>query len=424
MNRSTPPPTYPSALKRIPAQTVEHLPNGLTFHYFSGGDQPVCRLSIVFQGGAAELGNDAISRLMLNALSEGTKSHSPEDLADILDYNGIRVSSSCHGHYSSLTFGVLNDKIDEFLEIMMAMLTAPTFPEDRLKSLQLSAKAQFETSRKEVSTIADEVFNRMIMGASHPLAQTLTSDWFDQIGCHDISRLHHRMLCPAKMHVFLSGLLNNKIVNSVRACIQTIPQKGKGYNLHIEPFSSEKCGDEIKRPYPDSYQSCVIMGMPLVARSHPDYIPLRLSIMALGGYFGSRLMTNIREDKGLTYGISAALIGSQEGSYLKIMAQCDKNHTEQVINEIRKETSLLASNPPQGAELERLKLSATTALVEILDTPTSIMGYYATQLYVETPSDYFEAQQLAIKELDTDTIKSMAQKYLVPDNFLTAIAGA
>lgn len=423
MNRTTPPPTYPTALKKMPQQSVKYLKNGICFHYFSGGDQPVCRLSIVFQGGASELGNDAISRIMLNALADGTKSFAPESLADKLDYNGIRVSGSCHGHYSSLTFNVLNERLEALLLLVGSMLSEPIFPEERLKSRLLSAKAQFETSLKEVSTIANESFDRLVMGAGHPLAQVLQPKWFDGVTSGDIATVYRRMLCPAKMHIFLSGQLNSIIISKVRSFGESIPCFGDSYDLQITAFSPAEAGSVVRVSHPESMQSSVAMGIPSIPRIHPDYIPLRLSIMALGGYFGSRLMANIREEKGLTYGISAALIGSQEGAYLKIMAQCDKSYTGMVISEIRKEALSLADNPPAGAELERLKFAATTSLVETLDTPTSVMSYYATRLFVGMPDNYFEAQQLAIQALDADTIAEMAQKYLNPDSFVTAIAG-
>jgi len=145
--------------------------------------------------------------------------------------------------------------------------------------------------------------------------------------------------------------------------------------------------------------------------------------MALGGYFGSRLMMNVREEKGLTYGISSYLLGCREGSYVTIAAQCDCDNTALVIDEIKAEMRRLADNPPQGEELSRLKLHAATSLAEILDTPASIMGYYANRLYVGTPDDYFESQQAAINALSGEIIAEMASRYLQPDMLSVVVAG-
>ena len=146
--------------------------------------------------------------------------------------------------------------------------------------------------------------------------------------------------------------------------------------------------------------------------------------MALGGYFGSRLMTTIREEKGLTYGITAALIGSQEGAYLKISAQCDKSFTAAVLDETRNELRRLVTDPPRGEELQRLKLHAQSALAEMLDTPQSIATYYITELLVNTPTNYYDMQQDSIDAFGPDKCAALAEKYLNPDKLLTAIAGA
>ncbi len=173
-----------------------------------------------------------------------------------------------------------------------------------------------------------------------------------------------------------------------------------------------------------AFQDAIAAGMPGPDRSHSDYIALRLTVMALGGYFGSRLMLNIREEKGLTYGINAALMGTPEGSMLNIAAQCDGRSTDTVISEIGAEMRRMVTDPPTGEELRRLKLHASTDLAEILDTPTSIMGYYANRLYVGTPDDYFERQQKAIETLSPDIISEMAARYLDPSRLTIVTAGS
>ena len=141
--------------------------------------------------------------------------------------------------------------------------------------------------------------------------------------------------------------------------------------------------------------------------------------MALGGYFGSRLMSNIREDKGLTYHISAVLMGEHNESMALVSALCDKSYTEQVVAEISEELRRLAANPPEGEELSRLKLHAMTDLAEMLDNPANVMSYYITQLLVGTPADYFAAQQQALRALSPEIISDMAARYLTPEKMIT-----
>lgn len=145
--------------------------------------------------------------------------------------------------------------------------------------------------------------------------------------------------------------------------------------------------------------------------------------MALGGYFGSRLMSNIREKKGLTYGISALLLGDREGSHATITAQCDNGYAGRVVEEIRNEIKALADNPPSGDELERMRLHAVSDSLEALDTPFSIMKVIVSQYAVGMPDNYFQRQQEVIASIDSDTIGEMARRYLSADSLRISIAG-
>ena len=172
-----------------------------------------------------------------------------------------------------------------------------------------------------------------------------------------------------------------------------------------------------------SLQSAVAISLPAIARSHPDYNPLRMTVTALGGYFGSRLMSNIREDKGYTYGISAALLGSLDGSYITINAQCDNRHTEALIEEVRKELTDMVRRPLDESELDRLRFNVASDLASTLDSPMTMMDYYELNLTVGTPADYFEARRKTLADITPEKVCEMAGKYLNPDMLRISIAG-
>lgn len=420
-DRTTPPPVSELTLGAMPPEVVEVLPNGLTFHRFSGGDQPVCRLQLLFRGGQAETGNKLISRVMLSAMAEGTLSTGTDAFADLLDYNGVRIGAQCHNHYSSLSVSMLNHRATAVMPLLADMLSQPLFPSDRINTMLQNAKAQLEIADTEVTTLAEYASDALTMGKDHPLAQRLTPSDIDRITRDDIVALHRRMICPATTHAYLAGLLDEATVDAVRSFLGSIPAIGSGFDLNIVPNAPAAPG-RTDVSGADTLQSAIAATIPAIDRAHPDYNDLRLTVMALGGYFGSRLMSNIREDKGMTYGISAYLSGVHEGGYITVAATCDKQYTDTVLDEIRHEMRRLADEPPATDELSRLKRHALSSLAQTLDTPVSIMGYYTTSLLVGTPPDYFEAQQAAIKGLTAERIAELASKYLCPDALRTAVA--
>lgn len=422
-DRTTPPPVRPFGQLSVPADTVEVLDNGLTLHRYSGGDQPVCRLSVQMQGGSAELG-DAVGRLLATQFTEGTSSRSAEEIAEAIDYNGARINCRSQQHFTSVDLSVLSNRASDMLPVLTDMIANPVFPSDRLDVAAQTAVANLQTSRMDTSVLADEALMPLIAGAGHSLARRLEEKDFEQVSPADLAAAHRRILVPSATHTYLSGSFDNDTLDTVRRALASLPERGPVFDIDLSPLSPASAGTRANVDFPASYQSAVSIAIPAPERNNPDYVPLRLTVIALGGYFGSRLMTNIREEKGLTYGIHAALIGMLNGSYANICAKCDKRFTDTVIAEISAELRRLVTDPPQGRELERMRLFATTSLAEILDTPSGVMGYYAARRLVGAPENYFETQLEAIKALTPETIATMAERYLQPEKAITVVAGA
>lgn len=422
-DRTTPPPTYPFGHMSMPVQTVETLPNGLTMHYFRGGDQPICSLSVIFPGGAAEH-DEAAGRMAVNLLTEGTASHSADQLAEIIDFNGAKLGGVHMRHHTDIRLVALEHRIKDMLPVIAEIIAEPTFDTKRLQVAKIKAINELQTLRMDVSAVASDESNRLIYGSGHPLAHITVPEEIEQLTPEILAAIHKGIINPARAHAFMSGYFTDDILDSVRAMLAAIPPLSEGTPLNISPGIPAKGGTIVKIPFESSMQSAISISIPSIPRSHPDYIPLRMAVTALGGYFGSRLMTNIREEKGLTYGIRAMLCGSLEGSYVGIMARCDKSYAYTVTDEIKKELLLLASEPPRGEELERLKTHLASELADNLDSPSKVMQYYRNIITFGTPADYFEQQQRHLAALTDTTIADMADKYLRPEMLLTAIAGA
>ncbi len=421
--RSTPPPTYPFGHLSMPVQSVETLPNGLTMHYFRGGDQPICSLSVVFPGGAAEH-DESAGRMAVNLLTEGTANHTADQLAEIIDFNGAKLGGVHMRHHTDIRLVALEHRIKDMLPIMAEIIAEPAFDAKRLHVAKIKAVNEIQTLRMDVSALASDESNRLIYGNGHPLAHIAQPQDIERLTPETLAALHKGIINPAGAHAFLSGYFTDDILDSVRSMLAAIPALSEGTELNLCPGTPANGGTIVKIPFESSLQSAISMSIPSIPRCHPDYIPLRMAVTALGGYFGSRLMTNIREEKGLTYGIRAMLCGSLEGSYVGIMARCDKSYAYKVTDEIKKELLLLASQPPQGEELERLKTHLASELADNLDSASKVMQYYRNIVTFGTPADYFEQQQTHLDAITSTSIAEMADKYLKPEMLLTAIAGA
>lgn len=423
LDRSTPLPVKPFGKLALLPQTVVTLPNGITLHCCTGCDQPVSRLSLVIPGGHAEWG-PVEATLFAEGLIQGTESLSAEEINNLIDYNGAKWSASPKDHHVVINLTMLNHRAAAIMPLLTEIVCHPTFPEERLEVKRLEYIAKVNTQRQRPTFIALESAAKLACGASHPLAQTITEAEIRAVSIDSLRERARRAINPATIHAYLSGSLTPELIDTAKAALSAIDTGAPGISPNIVPYTPAIAPQRLDIHHPDTLQTAVAIAFATPPRSHPDYIPLRYAVMALGGYFGSRLMSNIREEKGLTYGIDASLRGSLDGSYALIMASCDSAYTDTVIEEVDKELRRMVAEPPQGDELEHLRLFAATSLAEDLDSPFNTVELYSSEILVGTPPDYFERQLSELNALTPDTLAAMTQKYLLPNFALTVTAGS
>lgn len=402
----------------LPLPSVTEIQGGGTLMEYNGGNEPVCCLTLYFTGGEQEF-SPAVPSLCAAMLQEGADGMSAEQIADILDFNGARYNPQSKDHFTGLSVWMLNDRVPEITGLLRRMLCQPDFPGKNLERNKKQAAARLSILSDRTSYIANQAVTALIKGAENPGARKLTEQEIYAVTADDLRNFHRLVFRRGGCHAFLSGMITETVRQAVIGLIESLPD-GPGMNVDLTPFSPEH-PELTTITHPGAMQASVVCALPAPPRSSEDYIPLRLTVMALGGYFGSRLMNNLREDKGLTYGVSAYLAGSLDGSAVYITLDCHADATDLVINEIKKEYEDLSNNPPAGKELERLRLYASTSALEALDTPEGIMSQYSTAFLVGIPEGYFDRQQEIVANLTSDQIGAMAAKYLLPDQLRTVV---
>lgn len=400
------------------------LPSGAELHVLRREGADLCMLTIVVPGGAPEAGSPAVSALRSVLLREGTAAYSGERIADLLDYNGAWLKQSDNSHFTVVTVYCLSSRLDVILPLLRDIVFNPTFPESAFLTRREALAKSIEISHKDVDFRSKCLSDAMIMGSGHPMAVTDTAESIRAISRGEIIDFHNRITSPAHIRIILAGGVTPEIAAKVAETFSSISDAPSGSGLlNIVPFSPAPAGTYRSATLPGATQSAVNIVLPAVDRSHPDYLPLRLAVKALGGYFGSRLMTNIREEKGLTYGISASLLGMLDGAYIQISADTDNSSVGALVEEVRHEMEYLAENPPQGEELLRFRRAMGSNLASLLETPYSVADYLASMLISGIRPGYFARQVDILRGLTPDDIAAMARKYLRPELLSTAVAG-
>lgn len=419
-DRTKAPATHPFADIHITPEEVIQLANGTELHIVNSGELPVSRVGIYWEGGKLESTDRAALRVGVGAMREATASYSPEQLADAIDFNGARISSRCADHYCCLDLLTLNSHLDELMPLIGSIATEASFPGQTVGMTARKEAANLAVKLSRVAYRAGRRLRNMMYGYNHPGFAKMTPEDYEGVTPERCRAAYGNMLRAHKV-AFLGGAFDSATVDKVCLFLESLPSSGL-HPLKVVKFTPEPV-ERVFIPMPEAKQAAVAMALPTIGRDHPDYITLRLAVMALGGYFGSRLMGNIREEKGLTYGISSGLLGSREGAYMEINAQTDSSTVDQVIEESCKEIASLAANPPRGEELLRLQQYAWSQLAASADSSLGILDTYITRLLVATPPDYFQAQLRTIESLTPEAIARVASLYLDPAQLRIVVAG-
>ncbi len=427
LDRTTPPATRPFERLSIPAEVVEEMPGGVTLHLIDNGSLPANRICVMWNYGTSQSalnGCAATAEFIPELIREGSKNIDGATLAETIDFNGAWLRARAADHHSLIDLISLNRTTPQLLDILADIFNNAVLPENAFEALRIKTAHSRGLQLSKVSTLAQEAATKLIVGNSHPYLQPDSVEQIASISYQDVVKAYNLGTKHSKINIYIGGRIDEALLKAVRTFSANLrPTLADDFKFEIADMQSEPTQWQ-RIEVEHSLQNALSASIPTITRNHPDYINLRLTVIALGGYFGSRLMSNIREEKGLTYGISSVLMGMREGAHAQINAQFATGHSQEVIDEVRHELQVLATEPMCDEELTRLKRFVTSNLASTLDSPFAIMDYYQNQALVGTPDDYFDAQFRCINSLNAETIMRMASQYLNPDEMRIVTAGS
>lgn len=420
-DRRIAPAIHPFGRLILPPERLTVLASGARLHVIADDGCPLVRLCIIGRGGRLESSSQASAILSAELLPEGSLRFDAEKTADIIDFHGAAVSGRCSDHHTRLDLTCLPSAMAELLPVFEALTYCPAFTDNRLEATRAMLASQCAYERERVINLAGEACFGLIAGRGHIATRVPRPEDYDGIEADEVKSSISRIFTASNVDVFVCGNVSRELEASVTDMIERM-RPGTSLHLAVNPYTPE-APQTLYIEKPGAQQSAVSVMIPAVPRQHPDYLPLRIAVTALGGFFGSRLMQNIREDKGLTYGISASLNGTQEGSYVEISAQCAPAYTGSLLRELRSELLRMASAPLSADELLRVRLYEQTRIASMLDNAIASGDQYITQLVVGLPDDYFSKQERITANITAEEIADVAGRYLIPDNMRIAIAG-
>lgn len=400
----------------------KRLNNGIGMYVVNGGDQEVCKIEVSFNGGTFEEKKPLQALFMSSLLKFGSKKYSSQDISEKLDFYGAWFDAKCIDHNTVVSLHVLNRCLQDILPIFVDILFNPVFPQKEFDLLKNRLLGSFRTARNRVKYLASIGVAKLYYGAGHPLARFITDENVCAVTIEDIQGFHKKYYSTTNCEIIVSGKISESELKYIEDTFCAIPNSECcTADVHCDEIHSDDRFSFIEKP--DAVQSAVAMIMPAIPRDNPDYIKLRVLVTALGGYFGSRLMSNIREDKGYTYGINAMLLGRKDGATIQISSECDCAYVEPLIAETKKELTRLCQEPISKEELDMVKSYMMSDLAKTFDTPFSIASYVSSTIYYGVPINYFNEQVECISSITNEALLDIANKYFDVNRLAICVAG-
>lgn len=407
---------------QLPQRAV--MPNGVPLNVLNAGDNEVVRVDLIMNGGRWHQSQPLQALFTNRMLREGTSRYDAAGIAEKLDYYGAWLELSSASEYAYITLYSLNKYLPQTLEILESIVKEPVFPERELGIIVENNVQQFLVNSSKVDFLTHRGLVNAIFGDEHPCGHLVQKDDYYRIHPAVLRDFYNRYYHSANCSIYLSGKVSESCIRRIENLFGSEPF-GKDFRkpdrTDYTPMSSD--AKRIFIEHSDAMQSAVGMGMLSLDRNHPDFLKLRVLVTLFGGYFGSRLMTNIREEKGYTYGISAGVVPYPGRGMFVINTETANDLVEPLINEVYHEIDRLQNELVSDAELTMVK---NYMLGEMCRSYESAFSLADAWIYVEVSGyqdGYFADALDAIKEVTPEELRQLAMRYMCKEKLKEVISG-
>ncbi len=400
------------------------LDNGLILLIVERHNLPVVKVSIGINAGNLHEPEEkaGLASLTAGLLSEGTKNRTSRQISEEIEFVGGSVGASGGDDYVNASFSVLKKDAGLGFELLADILLNPVFPEDELNKKRERIKAGLKSQEEDPGFVASKNFKKAVFGL-HPYGRLLTgtAETIDRISRDDLRNFHSKYYSPDNSVMAVVGDITaeevEKLIEQYFGQWKKSDQATPGRPL-INELKEKKTLTIDK----ELTQATIIMGHIGVNRGHTDYYKLSVMNYILGGGgFASRLMQNIREDKGLVYSIHSYFAADRYGGHFQVSLQTKNESANQAIEEILKEVDIIRSTPVSDTELSDAKSFLTGSFPMRIETSSRIARFLVAVEYYGLGAEYIDNYPGFINSVTKEDVMNAAKKYLQPENFILVV---
>ena len=420
---AVPPVIKPVVVDKMALPVEIAMPNGVKLYALAGGGNGILRLEFLFKGGYAIQEKPLQATFTNRMLREGAGNMSAEEISSKLDYYGAWIECYSSQNCNHIVLYCLRKHFVPLLELLRVVVQEPLFPQENLDVVRRNGKAHFEVNSKRVDNLAQRHFENALWGDAHPLAHIVEPSDYDNITRDDLVSYYKSVYTSRNLTLFLSGDYDDFTVDSIKSvlCYDEWGSDTVLNSAFVAPNNSLYGRRDIHLD--GAVQSAVKIGFMAMEVSDPDFHKFRFLTVLLGGYFGSRLMSNVREENGYTYHISAEVDAYGRRNAFMISSETANEYVELCIKEIYHELQRLCDEPLDDAEVEHVRnyvLGEMCRECEGLTAKSEVfVNAWLSGESFASVNEYLEV----VKNVTASELSMVAKSYFKPCNMIEIVVG-
>ncbi len=385
--------------------------------------EDVFKLELIFAAGTTHQQYPTQASLSFGMITEGTSKYSAEEISSKLEYYGCILQKTTGREFSSITLFCLNKHAAVIIPFLKELIEEAIYPERDFEIERKNKRKSLEIQLQNTDVVAERILFQNFFQENSPFSKLAKPEDYDNIERRFLQDFHQNRIIQSLRLILLSGNCTSEVENLIDSNFISFATNSQSSfaELLINSINESKL---IFEPMKDSVQCSICAGLPLFNMAHPDYPKFMLLNTAFGAYFGSRLMSNLREKNGFTYGVSSMVRVYVNGGMLIISTDVGKNVAKKAIEEIKKEMQIISNEKIGEEELQKVKNYFAGSLSRSFDSVFSVADRLKQIHNQNVSEDFYEKMLMNIKDANSQELLELAKLYLNEKNLVVATAGA
>ncbi|MEN9950031.1 MAG: hypothetical protein RLY85_783 [Bacteroidota bacterium] len=402
---------------QLKSPEIHQLANKVDLYKVQAGTEEVVQIEWVFKAGNWYEQQNNIAAATNFLIKNGTSSKSAYDINEYVDFYGAYLNRSCYNETAVVTLHCLTRQLEQLLPLVQEIFMDAVLPEEELHIFRQNMKQKLAVNLKKCDFVAGRKIDALLFGEKHPYGVYSETADYDALEIAALRNFYAQYYQQGHCTIFAAGIFPSNFATLMEQNFGSLPFNKQTLVEPVHPFipSAQKQWQILNDP--EGVQGAIRIARLFPNRHHPDFPKVQVLNTLFGGFFGSRLMNNIREDKGYTYGIYSYLQNHIQGGAWIISTEAGREVCEATVKEVYYEMQQLRDGDIDAEELLLVKNYLIGTLLGDLDGPFHIIARWKNLILNGLDINFFNHSVDTIKHIHADELRELANRYLQPDDF-------